>query len=169
MKVTYNDYPCVGLFVTFSVFPPDRDRPFIRSNQTNEEGIATCSFRAHPDSFGKWIINATTSIGEKPFAYDILTFEVTWIVNITEIETLDENFHLKNIFLNEEPLNIKLFLKNAAFSPQNVTISAVILDSAERCIINIVDTAKVFHGDNVIFLEKKLCHHGVTRRSLTYC
>ena len=151
-KVTYNEAPCPSQLVTFIMFPPSSDLPFILSKQTDENGIAMCVFRVHLTYMGQWTVNVTTSIGQDIFSYDILTFNVTWIVNIEHVQILDKDFSPKDTFIRGETVNIGLELKNEAISPKNVTIEATFFDSAGTCIMNTKDTAEVFHGSNTVFI-----------------
>ena len=151
-KVTYNEAPCPSQLVTFIMFPPSSDLPFIRSNWTDEKGIAMCVFRVHLTYMGQWTVNVTTSIGQDIFSYDILTFNVTWIVNIEHVQILDKDFSPKDTFIRGETVNIGLELKNEAINPKNVTIEATFFDSAGTCIMNTKDTVEVFHGSNRVFI-----------------
>ena len=101
---------------------------------------------------GQWMVNVTTSIGQDIFSYDILTFNVTWIVNIGHVQILDKDFSPKDTFVRGETVNIGLELKNEALSPKNVTIEAAFFDSAGTCIMKATDTAEVFHGNNTVFI-----------------
>ena len=151
-KVTYNGWPCASQLVTFAMLPPSSDFPFILSNWTDENGIAICVFRAHLNYMGQWTVNVTTSIGADIFSYDVLTFNVTWVVNIEHVQILDKDFSPKDTFIHGETVNIGLELENEALSPKNVTIEATFFDSAGTCIMNATDTTEVFHGNNTVFI-----------------
>ena len=151
-KVTYNEGPCPSQLVTFAMSPPSSDLPFILSNWTDENGIAMCVFRVHLVYMGRWMVNVTTSIGQDISSYDILTFNVTWIVNIEHVQILDKDFSPKDTFIHGEAVNIGLELKNEALSPKNVTIEVTFFDSAGTCIMNVKDTTEVSHGSNVVFI-----------------
>ena len=153
-KVTYNEGPCINQLVSFAVLPPNNSFPFMLSDFTNESGIAACTFRVPSIYMGEWIVNVTANIGEI-FAYDILKFNVTWIVNVKRIEILDENFVPKNLFSHGERVNIKLHLRNEALSPKDVIVAITIFDSAETCIISIESSERILHGDNMIFIDGK--------------
>ena len=152
-RVTYNNWPCENNPVIFIIFPPNSNNPFILSNQTDEDGIAICRFRTSLHYLGTWIVNVTTSIGFDIFAYDVLMFNVTWVMNIKQVEILDKNFHPRNLFLHGEILHIKLKIENQALSPKNVTITVAFFDSAKELIMKIENTFEVFHGDNIILLD----------------
>jgi len=151
-KVTYNEWPRVNQSVTFYVLHLNSNFSFIISNSTGENGIAVCIFRVHLVYMGQWMVNVTTSIGQDIFSYDILTFNVTWIVNIGHVQILDKDFSPKNTFVRGETVNIGLELKNEALSPKNVTIEATFFDSAGTCIMKATDTAEVFHDNNTVFI-----------------
>ncbi|HEX69163.1 MAG TPA: hypothetical protein ENG10_02580, partial [Candidatus Bathyarchaeota archaeon] len=151
-KVTYNEGPCPSQLVTFAMFPPSSDLPFILSNWTDENGIAMCIFRVHLTYMGQWTVNVTTSIGQDISSYDILMFNVTWIVNIEHVQILDKNFWPKDTFIHGEAVNIGLELENEALSSKNVTIEATFFDSTGTCIMNVRDIAEVFHGNNMVFI-----------------
>ena len=148
-KVTYNGWPCVNQSVIFAMSFPNGN--FTTSNSTDENGIAIYVFRAPPIYMGEWTANVSSSIGEI-FSYDLLKFNVTWVVNIEQVEILDENFSPRDVFLYEENINIRLELKNEALSPKDVTIEVTFFDSTETYLMNVRDTTEVFHGNNTIFI-----------------
>ena len=151
-KVTYNGWPCINQSVTFYTLHLNSNFSFILSNSTDENGIAMCVFRAHSVYMGQWMVNVTTSIGQDISSYDILTFNVTWIVNIEHVQILDKDFSPKDTFMRGEVVNIGLELKNEALSPKNVTIEVTFFDSTGTCIMNARDITEVFHGSNTVFI-----------------
>jgi len=152
-KVTYNDEPRPNVWVTYSIFCPNKTLYIIQTRESNESGIATFFFRIPSDGFGKWTVNVTANIGGDISAYDILRFEVTWLVSISKVDILDENFNPKSLFPKGSIIRIALELENKALSPKNVTIVISALDSTDEQILTIVNTTTVLHGEELIILN----------------
>ncbi|MEM2522840.1 MAG: hypothetical protein QXW82_06805 [Candidatus Bathyarchaeia archaeon] len=88
--VTYNLDPVQQKLVTFEI--KHGEFHYIRTARTDENGIATVSFRLpwpceNPEQrvFGTWYVNATVEIAEQ-YVFDTLTFEVDYLINIIEVE-----------------------------------------------------------------------------------
>ena len=153
--VTYNKDPLQYNFVTFSVHYPNGTLCIISTKATNESGIASLTFRIPPfeEIFGEWTVFAGTSLGPDIKAYDTLKFEVSWIVNIEKIETLDENFNLRQEFKKENEINIKLTLKNIAFGPKDTVVVVSIFDATNRSIISQIKMESIPPGNSTILLN----------------
>jgi len=94
----------------------------VLSSETNETGIAEVSFRI-PSSienleevvFGEWEILGTTMLADE-LIVDVLTFLVGWIVEITELQTLNEDLQLETQFPKKSEMNINITLNNIDFT-----------------------------------------------------
>ena len=143
---TYNQGPERNLPVAFEVNgPPNAYENFstVGSGRTNDTGFAEFSFRIPwPNSkaeeiiFGNWSAIATVNIAGNVFA-DILTFQVGWIVRITELKTL--NFHLipQSLFARQDLVVFNLTIENIARIEKSATIKIDVVDSEENPIIHI--------------------------------
>jgi hypothetical protein len=94
--VTYNEAPVALKDVAFQIEGPQNvfhNVSIWRTSRTNSTGIAETSFRIiwpgeNPEAitFGTWFVIATVDLfGE--VINDTLTFQVHWIIEITNIET----------------------------------------------------------------------------------
>jgi len=154
-QVVYNDEPRSNVRVTYLIFHSNKNKTLylIQTRESNESGIATFFFRIPSDGFGKWTVNVTANIGGDISAYDILRFEVTWLVTISKVDILDENFNPKSLFPKGSVIRIALELENKALSPKNVTIIISALDSTDKQILTIVYTTTILHGKKLIILN----------------
>jgi hypothetical protein len=144
--VTYNGYPMQAENVAFQVLGPPN--PFqnitlIGSNQTDEVGMTTFSFRipwpsenAEEIVFGEWTAIATVSIGGE-VAMDTLTFQVGWIIRVIEITTLNSLLQPQSVFAPENPIVFNLTVENIALTPKNATITIDVQDSKQYPMIHI--------------------------------
>jgi len=124
--VTYNDAPVADKLVSFAIIYPN-ETEVIRSNETNEYGIATIFFRLEAEAMGTYRVIATVEVAGYTVA-DYLHFKVGWIVNIVEIETVDVNGFIKTQFRKGEILYLNIYLQNIAFTPKNVTLTITVYD-----------------------------------------
>jgi len=98
--------------------------------RTNASGIASTSFRIpwvvpHSEevSFGIWNVVATIELEDQVIC-DTLTFEVGWIVEIVSMDTgtfLHEVYWIpRGNFTKGKTIDVRLTVKNIAFTPKNV-------------------------------------------------
>lgn len=129
--VTYNGYPVASRLVGFGIRGPENPIENITFSQTaftNETGIAKMSFRmshSNETAFGEWIVIGNTEISDFTFQ-DSLSFEVSWIVEIVSLETIDENYVNCEKFTRGTQVGVELVLRNIAMTEQKVTLAIAI-------------------------------------------
>jgi hypothetical protein len=143
---TYNGAPVAQKLVAFQANGPLN--PFLNittagSAPTNQDGIAEFSFRipwpnANPEEqvFGTWFAIATVSIADQT-VNDTLTFQVGWIINITNIQTLNASEQPQTLFLRNQTIMFNLTIQNTALSQKTATITIDAQDAANYPIIHI--------------------------------
>jgi hypothetical protein len=151
--VTYNDVPVASKLVGFQVTGP----PNIFTNITisgsapsDQDGIANFSFRvpwpnANPEAivFGQWFAVATVDIAQQTVV-DTLTFQVGWIVELTNIATLDSQLKPKTTFSTQDVVVLNLTVKSIALTPKQGAITIDVKDSLSYPIMHI-------ELDNLVF------------------
>lgn len=137
----YDCEPIEYKFVVFEVTDPSGEMLIDRTNATDQYGIATTRFRlASNATFGTYIVLARVEILGK-IANDTLTFNVGWIVEITNVETVDQYGNPKNNFARGEHIYFNLTAKNNALVPKITTFTANVYDEQHVPIGHFV-----FHG-----------------------
>jgi len=144
--VTYNDFPVALKLVSFQANGPPNTLENITvtgSATTNDSGIAEFSFRiawpsTNPEAkvLGEWHAVATVSIADQTVV-DTLTFQVTWILRITSITTLNASFEPKNKFPRRSPIVFDVVVENIARVAKVATIAIDVLDELQHPIIHI--------------------------------
>ena len=173
-NVTYNDGPIANWPVAFQVLNPLNETVTTHTNLTDDDGIATFSFRipwpsegAEQAVFGNWKAVATVSIAEKVFM-DTLTFRVGWIVQITDIKTLNVTLNPQTSFLRGEAIVFNLTVKNIALTNKSAVIIVNAFDAANYPIIHEVYTRKPFvfqPGETVIQVVSKVPENATVGRA----
>jgi len=174
-RVTYNNAPIANWFVAFQVLNPLNETVAVCVNSTNDYGIATFSFRipwpsddAEQAVFGYWRVVATVSIAEKVFM-DTLTFRVGWIIQVTDIKTLNSvTLNPQTSFLRGEAIIFNLTVKNIALTNKSAVITVNAFDAADCPIIREIYTGKpmVFQpGENVIQVVSKVPENATVGRA----
>lgn len=150
---TYNQGPERNLPVAFEVSGPFNafgNVTIVGSGTTNDTGFAEFSFRIPwPNSraeeiiFGRWFAIATVNIAGDVFV-DTLTFQVGWIVRITELTTL--NFHLipQSLFARQDTVVFNMTVENIARIDKSATIKVDVEDSEKNPIIHIEMDSMLF-------------------------
>ncbi len=130
-EVTYNYEPVENKEVTFAVNDTSGAQFVVRTNLTDQYGIATTNFLL-PTSpvFGTWFTLATVSVSEAK-ANDTLTFEVGWLIELMEIETADQYGNPKNSFTRTEDVYFDIIIKNIAFTTKGANLTISILDETD--------------------------------------
>ena len=124
----YDCEPVEYKFVVFEIRDPSGETLIDRTNATNEYGIATTRFRlASNATFGTYTVLAGVEILGKT-ASDTLTFNVSWIIEIMKVETVDQYGNPKNNFARGEHMYFNLTAKNNALVPKLITLTVVIYD-----------------------------------------
>lgn len=124
----YDCEPIEYKFVVFEVRDPNGETLIDRTNATNQYGIATTRFRlASNATFGTYSVLAIVEIVGKT-ANDTLTFNVGWVIEITQVETVDQYGYSKNHFTRSEHMYFNLTAKNNALVPKFVTLTVNIYD-----------------------------------------
>jgi hypothetical protein len=115
-------------FVAFEVKDPNGTTIVYRTNATDQNGIATTSFRLDSNAtFGTYFVIATVEVSGKT-AYDTLTFDVGLIIELIKIETVDQYGNPTDIFARGEQVYFNLTLKNIALLSKVVTLTVVLYD-----------------------------------------
>ncbi|MEM3566449.1 MAG: hypothetical protein QXK47_04995 [Candidatus Bathyarchaeia archaeon] len=155
-RVTYNEGPIANWFVAFQVLNPLNNTVAICANTTDEDGIATFSFRvpwpseeAEREVFGDWTVVATTSIAEKVFM-DKLTFQVGWIIQVINIETLNAQLYPQISFLGGETVVLNLTIRNIALTGKSAVVMVDAFDVLGYPIIH-----EIYEGKPVVFQPGK--------------
>ena len=151
--VTYNEDPIANKLVTFQVnnlANAFQNITVVGVSSTNQSGIAQFSFRipwpsenAEQIVFGEWSAIATVDIAEQ-VVVDTLTFQVGWIIKITNIATLNAKFETQARFLRGDLIVFDLTVENIALIPKSGTIIIDVQDANSYPIIYI-------EMDNLIF------------------
>jgi hypothetical protein len=124
----YDCQPIEYKLVAFEVTDPNGTTIIYRTNATDENGIATTRFRlASNATFGTYFAIATVEISGKT-AYDTLTFEVGWIIELIEIKTVDQYGNAADIFARGEQIYFNLTAKNMALVSKIATFTVTIYD-----------------------------------------
>jgi hypothetical protein len=144
--VTYNGYPVQQKDVAFEISGPPNPFQNITitgTGTTDENGTATYSFRIPWPSeipedaiFGEWSVIATVSIAEVVVVGN-LTFLVGWIIQITEIATLNSMLQPQSVFAPGNPIVFNLTVENIATTAESATITVDVQDSEQHPIIHI--------------------------------
>lgn len=152
-NVTYNDAPVAQKLVAFQANGPANPLQNVSatgSATTDQDGIAQYSFRIpwpneNPEKkiLGQWFAIATVSIADQTVV-DTLTFQVGWIIRITNIETLNASMQPQTRFLRRETVTFNLTVENIAMTEKQATITVDVQDAAGHPIIHIEE-------ENIIF------------------
>ena len=127
-SVTRKGDPVQNKLVAFEVQDPTGDVWLDRSNNTDQNGIATVRFRLPAEPvFGTWIVIATGDIAEQTFN-DTVTLKVGWLVEILSIETVDIYGDTKTSFTKGEHVYFNVTIQNIAFTSKEATITIVVYD-----------------------------------------
>lgn len=144
--VTYNDDPVANKLVGFHADGPSN--PFENetaggSSSTNESGIAEFSFRIPwpvemPETkvFGEWAIIATVDVADQRLV-DTLTFKAGWLIEITDIATLDAQGKHEECYSRQDTIVFDLTVENNAKTVKPATITIDAQDSVGHPIIHI--------------------------------
>jgi hypothetical protein len=144
-NVTFNDSPVANKDVGFSASPPSSFE-FINATgyaRTNASGLAEWSFRIpwpseDPEKkvLGEWHVVATVDIADQTVV-DTLTFQVGWIIKITEIATLNAERKPEVNYLRQSTVIFNLTVENSARTAKPATITIDVQDSDSHPIIHI--------------------------------
>jgi hypothetical protein len=151
--VTYNDAPVAQKLVAFQVYGPSnplQNITIIGSASSGQDGIAEFSFRipwpnVNPEEqvFGRWFAIATVSIADQT-VIDTLTFQVGWIIRITNITTLDASGQPQTRFLRGQTVTFNLTIENIALTEKSATITIDAQDGANHPMIHIQKENLIF-------------------------
>jgi len=157
-NVTYNEAPVARMLVAFQARNPRNpfeNMTIAGSSFTDESGIAQFSFRipwpsenAEQIVFGEWFATANVEIAQQ-VVIDNLTFQVGWIIKITNITTLNAGLEPQTRYLRGDMIVFNLTVKNIALVPKLATIIIDAQDAASYPIIHIEMNNLVFQsGEN---------------------
>lgn len=133
-EVTYNYEPVENKSVAFAVNDTIGHSFLVRSNSTDQYGIATIDFLLPTNPvFGTWFVLATVSVSESK-ANDTLTFQVGWLIELLEIETADQFGNPKEYFAKAEYVYFNVIVKNIAFTTKTTNLTVSITDETGQSI-----------------------------------
>lgn len=154
--VTFNNEPREGMLVGFSVQDPLKTTVVSRISLTNSDGIACIYFRIPQTSengeraiFGEWHVEASVSIAGE-IVWDTLTFQVGWIVQITDIRTLNFEYKPQIDFARGDRIIFNLKVKNIAFSLKHTIVTIDVQDAANYPILHKEEERLVQPGESSI-------------------
>ena len=130
-KVTFNDVPLENRLVSLQVLNPLGESVLFRTDSTNEDGVATVSFRL-PDGgnetvFGVWSVYATVDIAEET-VMDTLTFRFGYIVDIVSLVIINKHLQPQSRFARGSCVGVELTLRNIAMMNKTATLTIVVQD-----------------------------------------
>ncbi len=138
--VSYNDYREAAADVGFQIFGPSNsvaNVSFFDYGRTNDSGVCSISFRiGRIDEiyFGTWTVVGTVLIDDTVYQ-DFLFFNVSRVIEVVSIRTMDENFvNTKTSFLRGDGVGIELGVINNAMVEKNATLAVTLYDSRKRVI-----------------------------------
>ena len=131
-EVTYNGAPANNVFVSFEAIDPLGYSWTYRTDETNDTGIATVSFRIPvPDEmpwlFGHWNVNATCIVGDVKLS-DYMQFSVGWILEITGVSTTYAGEPEITFYQGDELMDATITLKNIALITKPVHLVVTVYD-----------------------------------------
>ncbi|MEM2676509.1 MAG: hypothetical protein QXJ77_01220 [Candidatus Bathyarchaeia archaeon] len=133
-RVTYNEGVVAHCLVAFQVLDPLSETVAVGVNWTDNDGVASFNFRIPWPSedlewkiFGYWKAVATVRIADKVLM-DTLTFQVGWIVQVTNIKTLNANFIPQAAFLRGETVVFNLTVRNIALTCKPAIVIVDVFD-----------------------------------------
>lgn len=164
--VTYRDDPVPGKIVAFEAHGPlnrYENLSFVATAVTNDEGIATTSFRVpwpngHPKEaiFGVWNVIAVVDIAEIS-VNDTLSFQVGWIIELIKVETVDIHNVSKTAFMKGEDMHFRLTVKNIAMTDKTATLTLDVYDNLNISFGQIVlPDEQINPGVTTLFIEDLL-------------
>ncbi|MGA2767438.1 MAG: CARDB domain-containing protein [Candidatus Bathyarchaeia archaeon] len=159
-NVTYNGAPVANKLVAFQVRGPANafsNITFTGSSSSNESGMATFSFRVpwyseHAEEivFDEWFAVATVDIAQE-VATDTLTFQVGWILRITNITTLNSELVPQNTFFRQDIVNFAVTVESIAMVEKTGAITIDVKDAAGYPIIHIeMENLSFQPGENYV-------------------
>lgn len=145
--VTYNLFPVANKIVAYEVYgPPNsiQNISFILTAETNASGIAEISFRIpwpieDPEIivFGVWTVFGSVRVAEE-VVVDKLTFNVGWIVEITELRTVNQDLQPQAEFMRGTYMFVELSLRNIALMSRNTTLTLTTIDVEGYIVGNVI-------------------------------
>jgi hypothetical protein len=132
--VTVDLEPIANKLVAFEVLDP-LGGIFYRTDNTDENGIATVSFRIPwpgtedpTELFGIWHVRGWVEVVGM-VVEDTLTFRYGWIIEIKELRTVNYIGQTKTNFVRGEHIFFNLTAFNIAFVPKVATFTIVAYDA----------------------------------------
>lgn len=143
---TYNGGPERNLPVAFEVNGPSNafeNVSIVGSATTDDSGVGTFSFRvpwpnvnAEEIIFGNWSAIATIDIAGQ-VVVDTLTFQVGWIIRITDLSTLDFHSKTQTVFVRQDLVVFNMTVENIARTSKSAAIKVDVQDSGKNPIIHV--------------------------------
>lgn len=133
-EVTYNYEPLINKEVVFTVTDPNGVEIVYRTANTSEAGIATVDFRLASNApFGTYHVLASVEVSGR-IANDTLTFQMGWLIEITDVQTVDQYGQPKSVFVKGEQVYFSVSVKNICFTSKNATLTVSARDVSEQLI-----------------------------------
>ena len=143
---TYNDDPQCNMLVAFQVSGPLNafgNVSFVGVASTDASGIAEYSFRipwpcqnAEVTIFGQWTAIATSDIAGR-VVVDLMTFQVGWIIQITELTTLSFQLRKQTVFSKLDLVVFNMTVQNIALTDKLAVLKVDVEDSRKNPIVHI--------------------------------
>lgn len=132
--VTFNDEPVANKQVTFYVFDPDNNTVLVRTDNTDEYGIAWVDFTIPTDEVFGWHLAVATVEVVGKIVNDTMPFRVGWIIELLMVETVDQDGNPKTGFEKGEHVMFNVKVQNIALSTRNVTLTVTLYDNTNTTI-----------------------------------
>jgi hypothetical protein len=143
---TYNGDPQCNMLVAFQVNGPlnaFQNISAVGVATTDVSGIGEFSFRipmpcanAEETVFGRWIAIATADIAGQA-VIDMMTFQVGWIIRITELTTLSSQLKLRSVFSRQDLIVFNMTVENIALTDKWAVIKVDVEDARKNPIIHV--------------------------------
>ena len=143
---TYNGDPQCNMLVAFQVNGPPNAFQNISAvgvATTDVSGIGEFSFRipwpcanAEETVFGQWVAIATANIAGQA-VIDTMTFQVGWIIRITELTTLSSQLKLLSVFSRQDLIVFNMTVENIALTDKWAVVKVDVEDARKNPIIHV--------------------------------
>jgi hypothetical protein len=133
-NVTYNEWPVQNKDVTFQVIAPDGTTMTTLVDRTDENGVATVSFRMNwpcedpEDLFGEWTVIASVDIAGQ-VVRDFLWFKYDYLVRIWKVTTD------KDSYAHCEWVNVTVEIGSQSQMPRHILLAVTIHDELNYPVI----------------------------------
>jgi hypothetical protein len=150
-KVTYNDDPVGNKLVAFEVKDSHGDSVLFRTAITNDDGICFIEFRIpNSPAFGTWTAIATVEVAGQ-VKYDIMPFEVGWIIQILSVKLTDQYGNTLTSIVEGTTAYFNVTVLNIAKGSRNATITVTVYDDCNQTIgVFVIEDQRFIPGTSII-------------------